>query len=52
MAGPPFSITDAEISRHYETGYRVSQLASVEVAGKLKGKCDAMENVWLLQPMS
>lgn len=49
MAGPPFSITDAEIGRHYENGYRVSQLASVEVAGKLKGNCDAMENVWLLQ---
>lgn len=48
MAGPPFSISDEEIRRHYGARYRISALASVDVAGKLKGKCVANENVWLL----
>lgn len=52
MAGPPFSISDDEISRNYDASFRVSQLASVDVAGKLKGKCEAKENVWLLQAQS
>ncbi|NNJ76582.1 MAG: thiopurine S-methyltransferase [Anderseniella sp.] len=51
MAGPPFSISDKEIWRHYENSYRISALASVDVAGKLKGKCVANENVWLLTPV-
>ena len=50
MPGPPFSISDEELSRHYEKDYRISPLASVDVAGKLKGKCVANENVWLLTP--
>ncbi|MEM9473459.1 MAG: thiopurine S-methyltransferase, partial [Pseudomonadota bacterium] len=50
MDGPPFSIGDADVRRHYQDSYRVSSLASVDVAGKLKGKCDATENVWLLHP--
>jgi thiopurine S-methyltransferase len=52
MAGPPFSISDAEIHNHYQDSYRISPLASVDVAGKLKGKCVANENVWLLQPLA
>ncbi len=50
MDGPPFSIGDADVRRHYQESYRISPLASVDVAGKLKGKCDATENVWLLHP--
>ncbi|MEO9874673.1 MAG: thiopurine S-methyltransferase [Anderseniella sp.] len=52
MSGPPFSISNEEISRHYENSYRISSLASVDVAGKLKGKCVANENVWLLTPLA
>ncbi|MEO1161671.1 MAG: thiopurine S-methyltransferase, partial [Pseudomonadota bacterium] len=48
MAGPPFSISAAEIPEHYRDCYRVAPLASVDVMGKLKGKCAAKENVWLL----
>lgn len=51
MAGPPFSISDTEIRNHYQGNYRISPLASVDVAGKLKGKCVANENVWLLKPL-
>lgn len=50
MAGPPFSISAVEMPEHYRDCYLVSQLASVDVAGKLKGKCVAKENVWLLMP--
>ena len=52
MAGPPFSICEAEIHKHYQDSYRISPLASVDVAGKLKGKCVANENVWLLTPLA
>ena len=49
MAGPPFSISDDEVERHYKDSYQITALASVDVAGGLKGKCAAKENVWLLK---
>ncbi len=49
MAGPPFSISDDEVQRHYKDSYQITALASVDVAGGLKGKCAATENVWLLK---
>jgi len=49
MDGPPFSISDEEIEAHYREYYDLAKLAGVEVAGGLKGKCAARENVWLLQ---
>lgn len=48
MEGPPFSISNEEVSRHYKGGYEIAPLASVEVMGKLAGK----ENVWLLKPLA
>ncbi len=50
MDGPPFSIGDGDVHDYYQDRYRISPLASVDVAGKLKGKCDATENIWLLLP--
>jgi thiopurine S-methyltransferase len=50
MDGPPFSITGEEVLRHYGQPYEITLLASVDVAGGLKGKCPAKENVWLLRP--
>jgi len=49
MAGPPFSISNEEIKRHYDSIYHVNQLGSHDVAGGLKGICKANENVWLLK---
>ena len=48
MEGPPFSVKSEEIRRHYAEAYDVRLLASTDVAGGLKGKCPATENVWLL----
>ncbi len=48
MAGPPFSIPDPEVDRHYGATYDCTLLASVAVAGGLKGKCAAQEKVWWL----
>lgn len=48
MAGPPFAVSNEEVHRHYATTYDLSLLASTEVAGGLKGKGPAKENVWLL----
>jgi thiopurine S-methyltransferase len=47
--GPPFSVTNEEVHRHYGYRYQVSLLASTDVPGGLKGKCAAMEHVWLLR---
>ena len=49
--GPPFSITNEEVYRHYVGSYQIRQLASVDVEGGMKGKCPAVENVWLLKRM-
>lgn len=49
MDGPPFSVNDEEVHRHYATRYDLTLLASTEVAGGLKGKGPAKENVWLLK---
>jgi thiopurine S-methyltransferase len=48
LDGPPFSIGHDEVARHYGATYDVRQLASVDVAGGLKGRCPAREEVWLL----
>ncbi len=48
MPGPPFSVTGAEVHRHYDSDYQLRCLASPDVAGGLKGVCPATETVWLL----
>jgi len=48
MQGPPFSIRNEEVHRHYADTYEVTLMASTEVSGGLKGACPAKENVWLL----
>jgi thiopurine S-methyltransferase len=47
--GPPFSIDEDEVNKHYLNDYQVSLLDSVQVVGGLKGGCDADEQVWLLR---
>lgn len=49
MEGPPFSISNEEVKRHYRVNYEVTLIASADVSGGLKGKCAAKENVWLLK---
>jgi thiopurine S-methyltransferase len=49
LDGPPFSVSDEEVGRHYLESYDLELLASVEIKGGLKGKCPAAENVWLLK---
>ncbi len=49
LDGPPFSVSDEEIARHYQETYHLKLLASADIKGGLKGKCPATENVWLLE---
>jgi thiopurine S-methyltransferase len=49
MEGPPFSVSNEEVHRHCATAYGLTLIASTEVAGGLKGKAPAKENVWLLK---
>lgn len=49
MEGPPFSVSDAEVNQHYRGAYHLTRLESTSVPDGLKGKCEALENVWLLK---
>jgi thiopurine S-methyltransferase len=51
LEGPPFSISNEEVYRHYDGEYELELLESVDVPGGLKGKCAATENVWLLKQL-
>ncbi len=48
-AGPPFSISQEEVRRHYQKDYGLDLLARVPVAGGLRGQVPAQEDVWLLK---
>ncbi|MFM1895276.1 MAG: Thiopurine S-methyltransferase [Pseudomonadota bacterium] len=48
MAGPPFSVNNKEVRLHYEGAYDMTLLHSKPITGGLKGKVDAVENVWRL----
>lgn len=48
MNGPPFSITKENICGYYENSYAMEILTSQGVPGGLKGQCEAIENIWLL----
>ena len=50
MPGPPFSISDAELEQHYGHLYERELLTCKSVKGRLKGKVEADEKVWLLSP--
>jgi thiopurine S-methyltransferase len=49
MDGPPFSVGSAEVRRLYESVYDLVLLERTDVAGGLKGKYAATEEVWHLR---
>lgn len=49
MDGPPFCVCADEVRTHYQQSYEISLLESTELAGGLKGKVTALEQVWLLK---
>lgn len=49
LDGPPFAVRAEDVGRYYQGSYHLTLLASVEIQGGLKGKCAAVEQVWLLK---
>jgi len=49
MPGPPFSINEVEVKKHYENDYAIKLIASADVPGGMRGQISAKENVWLLE---
>ncbi|OUS03826.1 thiopurine S-methyltransferase [Gammaproteobacteria bacterium 42_54_T18] len=49
MDGPPFSISEEEVKRHYAEAYQVAIVDSLDVTGGLKGKVMSVETTWLLK---
>jgi thiopurine S-methyltransferase len=48
--GPPFCVSADEVHTHYQHHYEIRLLESASLAGGLKGKVAALEQVWLLNP--
>lgn len=46
--GPPFSIPDDEILRHYQSAYSPTLLADHAIPNGMRGQCPAREKVWHL----
>ncbi|TXS92912.1 thiopurine S-methyltransferase [Parahaliea maris] len=46
--GPPFSIPQEELERHYGAIYQMTELAREPVTGGLKGQVEAVELAWQL----
>lgn len=49
LSGPPFSITDKELTAHYAPQYSLTLLEEADVEGGFKGQYPAIEKVWFLQ---
>lgn len=49
LDGPPFSVEESEIQKHYGAVYEIRSVESNAVAGGLKGKVAATETAWRLQ---
>ncbi|MBD1913184.1 MULTISPECIES: thiopurine S-methyltransferase [unclassified Leptolyngbya] len=49
MDGPPFSVNEAEVKRHYAAAYRLNRVEHKDGGRRLKGKVASIETVWLLQ---
>lgn len=49
IEGPPFSVNEEEVKRHYGASYHLKPIETMNVAGGLKGQVAATETVWLLQ---
>ncbi len=47
--GPPFSVQEEELQRHYDGTYQLELLAQMQIEGGFKGKVDAAIATWLLQ---
>ncbi len=52
MPGPPFAVDSEEITALYSPQYTVTQLATEDVAGKLKGKVAARNQVYRLSSLA
>ena len=50
MDGPPFCVSADEVRMHYQQQYAINLLESAGLAGGLKGKLAALEQVWWLKP--
>jgi thiopurine S-methyltransferase len=50
LPGPPFCVSDGEVAQLYGDHYQLTLIDAVEVPGRLKGRCEALEKVWLLAP--
>jgi thiopurine S-methyltransferase len=49
LAGPPFSVDEGEVRKHYGAAYQLQRAESNAVAGGLKGKVAATETAWVLR---
>ena len=46
--GPPFSVPEKELRRHYGDNYQLKQVAQEQIAGGFKGKVEATITTWFM----
>ncbi|MFN8576912.1 MAG: thiopurine S-methyltransferase [Candidatus Sericytochromatia bacterium] len=46
--GPPFSVSEEEVNRHYKDSYNINLLESSDISESMKSNTTIKENVWLL----
>lgn len=49
MDGPPFSVKEEEVKRHYAGTYHLNPVSTADIEGGLKGKVDSTETAWVLR---
>jgi len=49
MVGPPFAVSEDEVRKHYAAHFQLRVLQAKAVAGRLKGKVEAVEKVYMLR---
>jgi thiopurine S-methyltransferase len=49
MQGPPFAVSNDEVSRHYAGVYEITPLATSDIMDGRLATFPAKENVWLLK---
>ncbi len=52
MEGPPFAVNGREIGHLYRDTHQPHLLEERNIAGGLKGQCEATEQAWLLEPLA
>ena len=50
VGGPPFSIGQNDVEHYYHSTFDIDLIQTADVEGGMKGKCPALEHVFVMRP--